>query len=398
MDDLEGVNFEYKSHVTGTTYSFGMFIGADPAGTATGVGDWVWGPFTSVDPEASKAAWTAAQIAWVGLDDTACLMFRIKKDSGVAAAPDSDQWVKLRFENPVTPFHGGLMGRWADWGLTHLADILSDCADDLGIAAANIRVTGLETEVEEFLVPYPTNVAAVIAQATLLEAAPVEAYCDLAPDGSERFTANTRPTSVNAARNRLWSVGGRAGEDLSGLRRDWEATPEQVEVLYPCKGHATLPDGLLQAARYPASVTATYPLVETVDMTGEPPMTAALAAQYAQTIYAARQASLYAGDVKLGYQALTDSGQLVETVKLRPGDRLGVPSLLDVDANGLYVQGVSYDFRHETCTATIAEPWDPLGFRPRTAAAAVGAGAGGGGFKGGQTRKGGGYLRRSGVV
>jgi len=272
--------------------------------------------------------------------------------------------------------------------------MLSQLAADAGVtvASGNQRISGLTDIVEEFYARYPTNVAAVIEQATLLAAAPVEAYFDHTGSGF-RFTANVRPSSIDVSRNQQWSVGGRGGEDLSGLVRNWEATAEQVEVLYAVKNDSTLPDGMVKAARYPASVSSTYPLVESVDLTSEPPMTDALAAQYAQTIYTTRQASLYSGDVKLPQTAYTDKGQEVATVHLRPGDRLGVPSLLDVPTEGLYVAGVSYDYRTGRCTATVGEPWDPLGFRPGTLTATHLGGVGRSRGPGGRQ-----YKRRSSVV
>jgi len=369
-DYFGGMTFEYKLSLPNSDWYAGIYLADSPAAPSmlayTTIHDTVSGnPHTGWTNENTSGSWIAAHtVIGPSFLDKQCVMLELVY-VGAGASPASDPYIKLR---KVI-----LTGKYLD-GTYHPdmaqspATILADCAADLGVTTT--RIDGLTTAAEQFIARYPTNIAAVIEQATLLEAAPVEAYFDLAPDGTFRFTANTRPTSVDTTRNRLWSVGGRGGEDLAGLRRDWEATPEQVEVLYAVKNDATLPDGMVKAARYPASVTATFPLVETVDLTGEPPMTAALAAQYAQVIYAARQDSLYAGDVALPQTALTSPGpkEGVPTLKLRPGDRLSLPSLLDADADGLYVQRVSYDFRTQRCTPTVGEPWDPLGFRPRTAA------------------------------
>jgi hypothetical protein len=389
-----GIVFEYQLHLPTSNWEASISVGPDPMTAAAGLAlnNCYWQGALTV------AAWTAVTSeASVSTNYIPCFMLNLYK-VGATGSPATDPYIRVRFSNPAAPFVGGVCGYYVDPytpdNSITVADVLAQLATDFGIAAGNQRITGLTTAVTEFMGRYPTNIAAVMEQATLLAAAPVEAYFD--HDGSGfRFTANARPASVNVARNRLWSVTAR---DVRGLVRDWEATPEQVEVLYGVKEHATLPDGTVQAARYPASVTATYPLVESVDMTGEPPMTAALAAQYAETVYRARQDSLYSGDVDLGDTALTDGGQDVPTRKLKPGDRIGTPSLLDVDAAGLYVQAVSYDYRNERCVATVGEPWDPLGFRPRSAATRVlGSGGRGGGKSGGPGRRAP-YLRRSGVA
>ena len=382
---FSGIAFEYKLRLPTTRWKCGIVAGDSPLDAMAGM--FVWGPY---DGTAAPLIvdWTAAHadIDTIPTLGKTCLMLVLYTDAGTGS-PDPDPYILLRKVRPV--------GRWIGVGSPDyspsLADILADCAEALDVTTT--RIAGLTTEPDEFVARYPVSVAAVIEQATLLEAAPVEAYFD--HDGAGfRFTANTRPASVNLARNRLWSV---TDYDVRKLRHDWETTPEQVEVLYAVKDHATLPDGTARAARYPASTTATFPLTETVDITGDPPMTAAVAAQYAEMIYRARQDSLYTGDVPLAQTALTSTGQDVPTVKLRQGDRIGVPSLLDVDSAGLYVQKVAYDYRTQRCVATVGEPWDPLGFRPRTGSRPAQGTGGRGGATGGPGRRTP-YLRRSGVA
>ena len=386
---ISGIDFEYKYDLASARWHCGIAAASSPVAATTGL--FVWGP---IDGPGTETDWTAAAIDVNGVSvlGSTCLMLELYTDD-TGLSPLDDCFVRIRWNTA-----GGVRGRWitgspptADRSVS-VADILADCAAALGVATT--RISGLTTVPDEFVARYPSTIADVIAQATLAEASPVEAYFD--HTGSAfRFTANARPTSVDLTRNRLWSVGGRAGEDLSGLQRDWEATPEQVEVLYAVKDDATVPDGMVKAARYPASTTTTFPLVETVDVSGEAPRTAAAAALYAEMVYADRQQNLYAGDVALPETALTSTGQEVPTVKLRPGDRLGAPSLLDVPVAGLYMQGVSYDFRSGACAATVGEPWDPLGFRSRTASMpAPGSGA----HYGKGSGRGRGYLRRSGVV
>lgn len=396
--DQSGIVFEYKLRLPSTNWWAAISVGDTPdqAVTYQPLNNCLW---QGVIPVTDWIRLTSQSSMYTCF--SRCLMLSLWKESGTLQPPNSEPYIRLRFSSALDPqpFHGGVCGHYVDYytpdNSISLADILTAVVNRID-SQAELRISGLDDLIEEFVAPYSMSLAAIVGQATLLAAAPVEAYFDLAPAGGFRFTANARPNTVDLSRNRLWSVGGRGGESLEALQRDWEATPEMVEVLYAVRSHATLPDGMVGAARYPASVSATYPLVETVDLTGEPPMTQALAAQYAQTIYTARQASLYAGDVTLAQTALTQTGQEVPTVKLCPGDRLGVPSRLDVPAAGLYVQHVAYDFRTARCTPTVGEPWDPLGFRPRTASRAVQADLGG--FKGGMTRKGGGYRRRTGVV
>lgn len=356
---VKGMSFSYKAFLP-DAWEARIQTCADPwAETRTHE----WTRLDSLD------TWSAVQ----NLDFTSpnqCVQLMLFWNTNTPTTPTAAPYISLK--NVVWYGRGG--GGYVD-RLVTIADILDDCATALGVASK--RITGLTTALADFVVHYPVSYAAIMEQATLLEAAPVEAYFD--HDGSGfRFTANVRPAVIDPARNRLWVA---EPVDVRDLVRDWEATPEQVEVIYGVSGEATVPDGTVRAARYPSSVSSSFPLVESVDLTGEPPMTAALASQYAQTIYAARQDSIYSGDVTLRDAARTATGQEVPTVKLRPGDRIGVPSLLDAPAAGLYVQAVSYDYQAARCTATVGEPWDPLGFRPRAAALPVlGSGRGGGAF------------------
>jgi hypothetical protein len=346
-----------------------MALGNSPVDAITGLE--VWGPMVGAGD--SEAAWTKAEVDCdaIAVFGGNCLMLELTCDG--TGSPAEDCFVRIKWNNlappgEVTDHPGGVLGRWAD--ATHadraltIASILSDCGTKAG--ATVIRVSGLTTVLTQFVARYPSTIPEVITQATLMTSAPIETYFDLDLNGADRFTANTRPTEVDLTRNRFWSVDTSSGESLEGLEHDWESTPEQVEVIYavrddvPYEGDP-LHDGLLKSVRYPPDVEVEpteFPLIESIDLSGEPPCIEEDALAYARAVYEVRQQNAYSGDVILRHTALTASGQSVPTVFLRPGDRLGIPSRSDVPVEGLYVQSTSYDFSAGTCTATVGYPWD----------------------------------------
>jgi len=243
--------------------------------------------------------------------------------------------------------------------------ILDDLASDLSVTNTRVHADLTAFDVEQFVSRFPTDMAETLRQACALYTSPVEAFFDLDPvDLSHRFTGRPQPADTAlAVENRLWVIGGRGGEDTSGLVRDWEATPEQVTVLYAVKAHATLPDGAVQSVTYPGGDEAAYPLANVADLTSErPPITATVAENYARAMYDYAQSNRYTGEVVLGETAHDEHGSDVPTYRLRPGDRLTVLDRDDTDRFGetLYVQGTSYDWQTRQCTVTVGTPFDPL--------------------------------------
>lgn len=375
---VTGIEFEYKLELP-VGWGTRLLIGDTPADAIGGI--FIWGESGAL----SVSSWTAVQedVDRLGPGGTMiygepCIMLWLSSDSG---SPATDPWVRLRKVR--------IIGRYAS-GTTpaydlNLSGILADLAAAMGITNTRLHADLAAFEVEQFVSRFPTDISETLRQACALYTDPLEVFCDLDPVAlTRRFTARPRPADTALApENRLWVAGNRAGEDTDGIIRDWEATPEQVTVLYACKDDADdLPDGTVRTATYPGGSESTWPRADVVDLTSDKGnMSAATAANYAQAIYNYGQSNRYTGEASLGATARTEYGPDLPTYLLRPGDRLTVNERDDTDRFGetLYVQGTSYSFRDQTCQVTIGSPFNPMDYAGKTVSGLVKKSGGPGG-------------------
>jgi len=350
---LRGAAFEYKLSLPSSDWYAGLLAGPEYGIWATEA----WG----VTGAATVSAWTAVDVTVpTPLGSNALTAaFVLQRVSGGTGSPATDAWLRVRKRvvSEVQSLDGG--------AIPSLGDVLAFITTGIDIDVNRIHADLAAHDVTEFVSRFPTDVAETMRQACALYPSPVEAFFDLDPVTLTcRFTARPRPSDTSLApENRLWVVGGgRGGEDTSGLVRDWEATPEQVTVLYAVKDHATLPDGTVCSVTYPGGTESTYPKADVVDLTQETTMTDATAANYAQAIYAYGQSNRYSGEVVVGETAYDEHGSDQPTYRLRPGDRITALDRDDTDRFGetLYVQETSYDWRTHTGSVTIGTPFDPL--------------------------------------
>lgn len=351
---LPSVDFEYKCNLPDADWYATIVAGNSPVhAIASGLDRWtLQGPLT-------VSTWTADTAPETIDTPYACSVLRLYTTA--ANKPATDPFIRLRKVRvlgretaPLTP----------DYDLM-LADIVSDLAAALSVTNTRIHTDLSTFEVEQFVARFPTDIAETLRQACALYTSPIEAFFDLDPVAlTRRFTARPRPLDTALApENRLWVVGGRGGEDTSGLVRDWEATPEQVTVLYAVKDHATLPDGTVQATTYPGGTESTYPAATVADLTQDKgAMSATVAANYAQAIYNYGQSNRYTGEVTVLESVHDEHGVEHPAWRVRPGDRVTALDRDDTDRFGetLYVQGTDYDWRTGRGTVTIGSPFDPL--------------------------------------
>lgn len=351
---LPGISSEYECHLPTSDWWAAILAGTDPVDAASGLAWWEQqGPLT-------VATWTTLDVPYTLDAPYPCVMLRLRTTD--AGSPATDPYVRLRKVRALGRHVGTFPYGSPDTDVT-LGDILADLAAELGVTNVSIDSTLTAFSVDQFVARYPTDVAETLRQACALYTSDVEVWCDLDPaDASERFSARVRPADTALVGNRLVVVGGRGGEDTRGLERDWEATPDQVSVLYACRDDGTLPDGTVCIARYPASTTVTYPLVLPLDLTDRNLMTAATATNYATASYAYRQSNRYTGEVSVGRTVHDEHGNDLPSYLVRPGDRLTALDLDDTDRFGetLYMQRMSYDWRTGRGTITVGCPFDPL--------------------------------------
>lgn len=354
---ITGIEYEYQLNSPSSNWELALVAGDDPA--AWDVANLVWSTATTATgswtPVQQAISWTAGGHTYHGAHG---LLLRLTANA--AGSPASDAWAKIRKVR--------VHCRWASTNTPDYAptvgNILSDIAAGL-VAAADVHVdaTLAAYAAGQFAARYPTDDAEILRQLCALYTSPVEAWFDLDPaSAAERFTARVQPADTALVENRLWIVGGCGGEDTNDLVRDWEATADQIVVLYACKDDATYADGTVRTATYPASTTATFPLIPPVDLTDKSPMTAAAAANYAAAAYAYRQANRYSGEVAVGPTTHDEHGSDVPTYKMKSGDRLTALDRDDTDRFGetLYVQGASFDWQSMTGRLTVGDPFDPL--------------------------------------
>lgn len=252
----------------------------------------------------------------------------------------------------------------------YLGDAVRVLAFNAGVLNQNFECDSFISTLsyEQFVARFPTTIADALAAAEDVVGLPTEMFFDTTPDGLPRLVFRVRPTETAlSSENRIWVVGDRPGEDVSGITVDFESTPERIEVIYSCLDDGTYKNGTALRAAYEPAIRAIYPeltfkRIEVVDITNDESLiTATVAEGYAQSIYNQRQSLACSGNVVLPDYAMTSNGVEEPTWKMRPGDRLLITGRDDGDmANQtMYVTGTSFDFTTMKQTATVGEPFDP---------------------------------------
>ena len=307
-------------------------------------------PWVKVNADSPVSAWTPDSVAAAG--DTIVLQLESVGDNS-----SENPWVRIR--RPVVVGTGFDSTPWPC-----AADTIGNALRVLAFNSVGVY-GGIDATLdaavyEQFVARFPTTISDTIAAASLLYDGPTECFFGVDANGNDCFTGRVRPDADSlAAGNRLWVVGGRAGEDTSDLKRDFETTPERIEVVYACLEDADYPDATVRIAAYQPNVAPLYPRTEVVSISEESLMTYATALAYAKAIYENRHSRLYSGSVTVPQTAYTASGNEEPTYRMKPGDRLHVTDRDDTGDERLYVAQTSYHFPSQTATPTIGEPWSP---------------------------------------
>ena len=176
--------------------------------------------------------------------------------------------------------------------------------------------------------------------------------------GEDAFYCCEKPAVVHPGRNTVWTYGGIPGEDASALERDAETSPDYVCLLYKSDGVATVADGWRRRAWYPSQPANFNANVMLIEDWADVKLVVGDANLFAHRAWDQLQAAQWTGSVPFIDHAMDETGKLKPSWKIRPGDRLKVPSL--AGATDLYVAETSFDFQTMTCEANIGPPWSGL--------------------------------------